>query len=60
MYVFWYLNLHAYVQINKCKIVYMYVHAVVVYVQFDHLKWSKTSTSTGRNLMVFCDFVNLL
>ena len=32
----------------------------VVYVQFYYLKWSKTSTLTGRNLMMLCDFVNLL
>ena len=52
MYLFWYLYLHAYVHINKCITVYMYVHVVVVYVHFDHLKWSETSISTGRNLML--------
>ena len=55
MYLFQYLYLHAFVQINKCIIVYMYVHVVVVYVQFNCLKWSKTSILTGRNLMMLCD-----
>ena len=55
MYLFWYLYLHAYVQINKWIIVYMYVHVVVVYIQFDHLNWAKTSVLTGRNLMMLHD-----
>ena len=38
----------------------MYVHVEVVNVQFDRLKWSKTSISTGRNLMVLRDCLHLL
>ena len=31
----------------------MYRHnVVVVHLQFDHLKWSKTSILTSRNLMI--------
>ena len=52
MYLFWYLYLHVYVQINKGIIVYMNMYVEVVYVQFDHLK---SNISTHRNVMMLCD-----
>ena len=55
MYLFWYLYLHVYVQINKCIIVYIHAHVVVVYVQYDCLKWSNTLILIGRNLMMLHD-----
>ena len=55
MYLFWYLYLHAYVQINKFLIVYMYVHVVVVNVQ---LNWLEKSILTSRNFMLCDHFVS--